>query len=142
VVTDNSDIQTVDDLSGKTIGAQLGTTGELYANDETDAGQVRTYDLVDDAFQALNSGQIEAAIIDFPVAADAQEAGEGIVVAETIPTDESYGFAFAKNTPELVDAVNEALAEVKADGTYTKIYEQWFGQAPPKSILEDSGAAK
>jgi ABC-type amino acid transport substrate-binding protein len=142
VVTEDSDIETVDDLADRTIGAQLGTTGEQYADDETDAADVRTYDLVDDAFQALNSGQIEAAIIDFPVAAEAQNAGEGIVVAETIPTEESYGFAFAKNTPELVDAVNGALAEVKADGTYTEIYEDWFGQAPPETILEDSEAAK
>jgi ABC-type amino acid transport substrate-binding protein len=111
----------VDDLADRTIGAQLATTGEAYANDETDAAEVRTYDQVDDAFQALNSGQIEAAIIDFPVVAEAQKAGEGITVAETIPTEEYYGFAFAKDTPKLVDAVNEALAEVKADGTYTDI---------------------
>lgn len=142
VVTEDSDIATVDDLTGRTIGAQLGTTGEVYADDETGAEEVRTYDLVDDAFQALASGQIEAAIIDFPVAADAENAGQGIVVAETIPTEESYGFAFSKDTPELVDAVNEALAEVKGDGTYTEIYEEWFGQAPPEAILEDSGAAK
>jgi ABC-type amino acid transport substrate-binding protein len=135
VVTEGSDIQTVDDLTGTTIGAQLGTTGEAYADDETDAAEVRTYDLVDDAFQALQAGQIEAAIIDFPVAAEAQKAGEGIVVAETIPTGESYGFAFSKDTRELVDAVNAALAEVKQDGTYTDVYEQWFDQEPPEAIL-------
>lgn len=143
VVTEGSDIETVDDLTDRTIGAQLGTTGETYANDETDAAEVRTYDLVDDAFQALNNDQIEAAIIDFPVAAEAEKAGEGIVVAETIPTEEYYGFAFAKDTPDLVDAVNGALGEIKADGTYTDIYEEWFGQEPPAAILEEgSGEAQ
>lgn len=139
VVTEGSDIESVDDLDGVTVGAQLGTTGEAYANDETGAGEVRTYDLVDDAFQALSAGQVEAAIIDFPVAAEAQEAGEGIIVAETIPTEEFYGIAFAPDNTGLVEAVNGALTEIKEDGTYSEIYEEWFGQAPPDEILEPSG---
>ena len=142
VVTEGSDIESVDDLDGVTVGAQLGTTGETYANDETGAGEVRTYDLVDDAFQALSAGQVDAAIIDFPVAAEAQEAGEGILVAETIPTEEFYGMAFSPDNPGLVEAVNGALGEIKEDGTYTEIYEEWFGQEPPEAILEASGGGQ
>lgn len=136
VVLEDATFDSVDELSGRTIGAQLGTTGETYADDETDAEEVRTYDLVDDAFQALQAGQIEAVIVDFPVAAAAELAGEQIQVAEVIPTGEQYGFAFAKDTPELVEAVNGALAAVKEDGTYTEIYEEWFGEEPPEEILE------
>jgi ABC-type amino acid transport substrate-binding protein len=138
-VSEGSDIQSVDDLKGKTIGAQLGTTGEDYANKSTDAAEVRTYDLVDDALQALAAGQIEAAIIDFPVAADAQDSGEGVLVAQTIPTDEYYGMAFSPDTPELTAAVNKALQEIKDDGTYSDIYNQWFKQDPPDEILKPGG---
>ena len=65
-----SDIKTVADLDGKTIGAQRGTAGAAYARDEVDAGTVRPYDLIDDAFKALQAGQVEAVIYDFAVSRD------------------------------------------------------------------------
>ncbi|MGH2980357.1 MAG: basic amino acid ABC transporter substrate-binding protein [Solirubrobacterales bacterium] len=135
-----SDIRTVDDLAGKTIGAQLGTTGADYAKDETDAETVRTYDLIDDAFKALQAGQIEAVINDFPVSKYAERSKQDLQVVDTIETDENYGFGFAKESTALRDRVNEALKDMKDDDTYTEIYRKWFEQDPPDRVFEVSGA--
>lgn len=136
VVPADSDIQSVADLEGEVIGAQLGTTGAEYAQNEIDAADVRTYDVVDDAFQALQAGQIVAAIIDFPVAKRAEVETGDVKVVETIQTDEQYGFAFAKESTALRDAVNRALAEIKQDGTYEEIFRKWFEADPPAEILQ------
>ena len=138
MVKRGSDIRTVDDLAGKTIGAQLGTTGADYARNETDAENVRTYDLIDDAFNALQSGQIEAVINDFPVSKYAERSKDDLVVVQTIQTDENYGLAFAKESTELRRRVNEALQEMKDDDTYTEIYRKWFEEDPPDRIFEVS----
>ena len=138
MVKRGSDIKTADDLAGKTIGAQLGTTGADYAKNKTDAETVRTYDLIDDAFNALQSGQIEAVINDFPVSKYAEQSKKDLVVVQTIPTDESYGLAFNKESTELRDRVNKALQDMKDDDTYTDIYRKWFKSDPPDRIFEVS----
>ncbi len=68
---EGSDITSVDDLAGKIVGAQDATTGETYANDETDASEVRGFPEGPDAIAAVTTGQVDAAIIDEPVAVDA-----------------------------------------------------------------------
>ena len=135
MVKKGSDIKTVKDLAGKTIGAQLGTTGADYAKDKTEAKTVRTYDLVDDAFQALESGQIEAVVNDFPVSKYAEREHSNLEVVQTIPTGEEYGFAFAKSGDDLRKAVDEQLKAVKSNGTYTRLYRRYFSADPPKKIL-------
>lgn len=141
IVQEGSDIQGVEDLEGETIGAQLGTTGADYAQDEIEGTEsVRTYDVVDDAFQALQAGQISAAVIDNGVALHAAEEQEGLEVVEEIPTDEQYGFAFAKETDALTEAVNGALDEIKQDGTYAEIFRKWFNADPPEEILQRGAA--
>lgn len=142
IVPEGSDIKTVDDLSGLTVGAQDGTTGEAYANDETDAGQVRGFPNGPAAIAALTNGQVEATIIDNPVAADAIEKGQkGFEIAQVIPTGEFYGFALSKNTPELLTAINGALSEIKSDGTLDKLFEEWFNTKAPASLTKDAGSA-
>jgi ABC-type amino acid transport substrate-binding protein len=138
-----SDIKSVADLKGKIVGAQKGTTGADYAKDKTDAKTVRTYAEIDDAFNALQAGQVDAVVNDFPVSKYAEQRKKNLKVVETIPTGEKYGLAFAKDAGPLREQANGALAEMKQDGTYEKIYEKWFEQPPPKSILkvEDKGSA-
>jgi polar amino acid transport system substrate-binding protein len=139
VVARGSDIATVDDLGGTTVGAQDGTTGEAYANDETDASQVRGFPEGPDAVTALRNGQVDAVIIDQPVAVDATEsqAGGDIEIAEEIVTSELYGIPFAPDNDALREAVNEALKEIKDDGTLAELYEQYFpGTEPPEEVLE------
>jgi polar amino acid transport system substrate-binding protein len=130
-----SDIKTVADLAGKTIGAQRGTTGAAYARDKVDARTVRPYDLIDDAFKALQADQVEAVIYDFPVSKYQERSKKDLVVVQTIEMEEEYGLAFAKDSQRLRSRVNSVLARMKRDGTYTRIYRKWFEQDPPERIL-------
>jgi polar amino acid transport system substrate-binding protein len=145
VVATGSDIATTDDLGGRTVGAQDGTTGEDYANEETDAAQVRGFPEGPDAITALSNGQVDAVIIDQPVATDAIEstAGGDIEIAQEIVTSELYGLPFAPDNDALREAVNEALTELKDDGTIADLYEQYFpGTSPPEEVLEGTNEPK
>ena len=135
VVAEGSDIAGVEDLAGTVVAAQDATTGEAYANEETDASEVRGFPEGPDAITAVTTGQVDAAIIDLPVAAEALEKQGGIEIAAEIPTDELYGYAMSKDNPELVDAVNGALKELKDDGTVADLYQEYFGVDPPESVL-------
>ena len=138
MVKRGSDIKTVADLKGKRVGAQLGTTAADYANRKTDA-TVRTFQQIDDAFNALEAGQVDAVIHDFPVSKYTERIKKDLVVVQTIPTGEHYGIAFAKGKTKLRDAVDKAIDAMKKDGAYTKIYRKWFRADPPQSILETGG---
>jgi polar amino acid transport system substrate-binding protein len=134
LVPEDSDIASVDDLDGAIVGAQDGTTGEAYANDETGASEVRGFPQGPDAITALITGQVDATIIDQPVAVDAVEKQGGMEVAEEIQTNELYGFPVAPDNDGLREAVNTALQELKDDGTVDELYEQYFSTAPPESV--------
>jgi len=134
LVTADSDIQAVEDIDDATVGVQIGTTGEIKANEFADAGDitgdVRTFDTIEDAFAALENQQVDAIINDLPVSQDKANKSDGnLKIVQTIPTGEQYGIAFPTDS-ELVGPVNDALAEVKDDGTYAKIYEKWIGREP------------
>lgn len=136
VVAEGSDIKTTADLSGKTVAAQDGTTGEDYANNETDAGTVNGFPQGPEVIAAVKNGQADAGILDEPVAQDALQKEGGFVIAETISTNELYGIAFPKDDDELQDNVNSALQEMKDDGTLQQLYEKWFpGLQVPDSVL-------
>jgi polar amino acid transport system substrate-binding protein len=137
LVPEDSDIASVEDLGGAIVGTQDGTTGETYANEETDAGEVRGFPEGPDATAALQTGQVDAVIIDQPVAVDAVEKQGNAEIVEEIQTDELYGFAVAPDNDALREAMNEALATLKEDGTITDLYAEYFGGAePPPSVLE------
>lgn len=133
LVQADSDIQSVEDLAEETVGVQIGTTGEMKAKELQEEGsiaEVRTFNTVEDAFSALENGQVDAVINDLPVSQDKANASDGrLEIAETIPTGEQYGIAFPTDS-ELVEPANEALAEIKEDGTYAEIYEKWIGREP------------
>jgi polar amino acid transport system substrate-binding protein len=135
LVEEGSDITSVDNLSGKIVGAQDGTTGETYANDETDASEVRGFPEGPDATAALIGGQVEAVIIDQPVALDAVEKQGGVEIVEEIATNELYGFAVSKENTALLDAMNAALQQLKDNGTIEELYDQYFQTTPPDSVL-------
>jgi ABC-type amino acid transport substrate-binding protein len=136
MVKKGSGIATVEDLKGEVIGAQLGTTGADYAKEKVDAESVRTYDLIDDAFKALQTGQIAGVINDCPISKYAERSKPDLEVVQAIATGENYGLAFAKDSDELREAVNRRIAEIKRDGTYDRIFRKWIGADPCKSILE------
>ncbi len=136
LVREDSNIQSTNDLANATVGVQLGTTGAMEAQNlanEDKVGNVRTFDTVEDAFTALENGQVDAVINDFPVSADrVQTSGGALKIVQTIPTGEQYGIAFPTDSPR-VEEVNRALDEIKQDGTYAEIYEKWIGM-PPEEI--------
>jgi ABC-type amino acid transport substrate-binding protein len=134
MVQSDSPIKSVDDIDDATVGVQIGTTGNLTAKvlkqQGKITGEIRTFNTIPEAFSALESGQIEAVINDFPASAYwAETGGRSLEIVQIIPTGEQYGIAFPKNS-DLVEPVNKALGEIKKDGTYAKIYEKWFGQKP------------
>jgi polar amino acid transport system substrate-binding protein len=135
LVPEGSDITSVDQLEGAIVGAQDGTTGETYANDETGAAEVRGFPEGPDATSALISGQVDAVIIDQPVAVDAVEKQGGVEIAEEITTNELYGFAVSKENTALLDAMNEALQQLKDNGTIEQLYDQYFKTTPPDSVV-------
>lgn len=135
VTESGSEIKAVEDLAGKTVGAQDGTTGEDYANDETDAKNVRGFPEGPDAINALRSGQVDAVIIDKPVAEDAIKK-QGNVEIVAIPTSELYGLFFGQDSDVLRERVNEVLAEIKGDGTLDDLSQKWFKEALPKDVLD------
>jgi polar amino acid transport system substrate-binding protein len=136
LVEEGSDIASVDQLGGTVVGAQDATTGETYANDETDAAEVRGFPEGPDAVAALTTGQVEAVIIDQPVAVDAVEKQGGVEIVQTIPTNELYGFAVALDKTALLDAMNQALRQLKDDGTIADLYQKYFSAEPPASVLQ------
>jgi polar amino acid transport system substrate-binding protein len=135
VVTPGSDIRTVEDLADKTVGAQDGTTGEAYANDETDAADVRGYPEGPDAISALKAGQVDAVVIDQPVAQDALDKEGGIEIPTIIPTGELYGLPTAQDSDALREQINKALQEMKDDGTLKGLYQKYFKIDPPQQVL-------
>ena len=135
MVQSGSPIKSVDDIGDGTVGVQLGTTGELKAKEFKEqgkiTGEVRTFDTITEAFSALENGQIDAIINDFPVSAYfAETKGSGsLEVVQTIPTGEQYGISLPQDS-DLLEPTNKALEEIKKDGTYAEIYEKWLGEKP------------
>ena len=133
-----SDITSVDQLGGKRVGVQLGTTGDIWATDNTGAEVVR-YDEITLAFQALAQGDVDAVINDLPVSADIIKANPEMdveIIGGSL-TDEFYGIAVNKDRPEVLAAINKGLAAIKENGVYDQIYEKWMGTAP----VAEAGAA-
>jgi polar amino acid transport system substrate-binding protein len=134
LVKEGSDIKGLAELEGKTVGAQQGTTGLELGKEKANASELRPYPEGPDAINALKAGTVEAVIIDAPVAQNAVEEEGGVEIAEKVPTEETYGIAVAKDNTALLKEINQGLAEVIKDGSYTTIYEKWFHLEPPKAI--------
>jgi len=135
LVNEGSDVKSLEDLEGKTVAAQQGTTGLELAKEKLSGSEIRPFPEGPDAVNALKAGTVEGVIIDAPVAQNAVEKSGGVEIAEKVPTEEEYGIALAKDNSELLEEINTGLEEVIDDGTYTTIYEKWFHLEPPKEIV-------
>ena len=125
IVPEGSDIATADDLSGKAIGTQRGTTGYLYCTDDFGEENVIAYDDGLTAVQALNNGQVDAVVIDNAPAKEYVAANPGLKVLDTSYAEEDYAIGMAKGS-SLEAAVNAALEELKADGTLQAIVDKYI----------------
>jgi len=128
VRADDTEIQGPEDLAGKRVSVQLGTTGDIWLTDETEAEVVR-YDENTLAFQALNIGDVDAAVADAPTAAEIIQANPemNLRLVEGVYTEEQYGIAVNKGRPDLLAAINRGLAAVRASSRYDEIYDKYFG---------------
>lgn len=125
IVPEGSDIATADDLSGKAIGTQRGTTGYIYCTDDFGEENVIAYDDGLTAVQALNNGQVDAVVIDNAPAKEYVAANPGLAILDTSYAEEDYAIGMAKGS-SLEAAVNAALEELKADGTLQAIVDKYI----------------
>lgn len=128
-VKDN-EVFSPEDMKGKTIGVQLGTTGDTYVSDEYKGDKTTTverYKKGADAVQSLKQGKIDCVVIDSEPAKAFVAENEDLKILETEYADEDYAITVAKENTELKEKINEALAELKADGTIDKILANYIG---------------
>ena len=125
IVPEGSDIASPDDLAGKMIGTQRGTTGYIYCSDDFGDENVVAYDDGLTAVQALNNGQVDAVVIDNAPAKEFVAANPGLVILDTSYAEEDYAIGMAKGS-SLEDAVNAVLEELKADGTLQSIVDKYI----------------
>ena len=126
-------ITALEDLKGKTVGVQLGTTGDLYMSGEVggelDIAAVEQYNKAGDAVQALLSNKIDAVCIDDQVAKKFVEANaDKLTILDTAYAVEDYAACVSKDRPELTSALNEAIAELKTDGTLDAILDKYINK--------------
>ena len=126
IVKEDSDIASVDDLAGKKIGTQRGTTGYLYCSDDFGDENVVAYDNGLTAVQMLNNGQVDCVVIDNAPAKEFIAANPGLKLLDTAYVEESYAIGVGKGNTELKDAINTALEDLKADGTLQAIVGKYI----------------
>lgn len=127
-VADEGTIDSLADLAGGVIAVQTGTTGEAYAQENAPAdATLRSYDEPAAMFLALQAGEVDAILQDYPVNAErALQEPDQFALTETFPTGEQYGLATSLDNTELMDAINGALADIRSDGTYDEILGRYF----------------
>ncbi|MDQ0580189.1 transporter substrate-binding domain-containing protein [Streptomyces rishiriensis] len=130
LVDKGAGVTSLADVKSKNVklGAQAQTTGEDYAKKE--GFDPVSFESSDAVLNGLRTGQVKAVVIDYPVVQgwlkDKANA-DAFKVVDNLNTGEQYGFTVKKGNAKLVAAINKALADAKADGTYKKLYEKWIG---------------
>lgn len=127
IVKEGSEV-TLDNLGDHMIGTQRGTTGNIYCSDDYGDEHVVAYDNGITAVQALVNGQVDAVVIDDAPARSLVAANNGLVILDTEYAVEDYAIGISKSNTGLLDAVNSALAELKADGTVQGIVDKYIGK--------------
>jgi polar amino acid transport system substrate-binding protein len=122
----------LDQLSGKTLGVQVGTTGEDYARENVPEGvDIKVFEDLALLLTAVKTGDVDAGINDNSVLYDYVAKNPDTEVSAEFDTGEQYGFAVAKDKNDgLLEVVNDTLAAAKENGTYDRLYEKWFPTAP------------
>ena len=125
IVKEGSDV-TLDNLGEKMIGTQRGTTGYIYTSDDYGDDHVTAYDNGASAVQALINGQVDCVVIDSAPAEAFVAANAGLTILDTEYVTENYAIGVNKDNTALLDAINQALAELTADGTVQSIVDKYI----------------
>ena len=126
IVPEGSDIKSADDLEGKKIGTQEGTTGYIYCSDDYGDENTVAYTNGAMAVEALKSGKVDCVVIDNNPAKAFVEKNAGLTILDTAYVEEDYAIAVSKDNPELLEAVNAALVELIEDGTVQSIIDKYI----------------
>jgi len=125
MVGKDSGITNVQQLQGKRIAVQGGTTGDLYATNNISGAQVNRFDDYPSAANALVTGAVDAVIMDRPPQVFFASENPSVVVAFDIDTNEPLGFAIKKGRLDLVNQMNDALDQLRADGTLDRLRQKY-----------------
>ena len=125
IVKEGSDV-TLDNLGEKMIGTQRGTTGYIYTSGDYGDDHVTAYDNGASAVQALLNGQVDCVVIDSAPAEAFVAANAGLTILDTEYVTENYAIGVNKDNTALLDAINQALAELTADGTIQSIVDKYI----------------
>ena len=126
IVPNDSKIATVDDLEGKKIGVQTGTTGDIYCTDDFGQENVKQFTNGALAVAALKNGQVDCVVIDNEPAKNFVKANEGLKILETEYAVEDYAAAISKENKQLQEDFNKALKELKDEGKIAEIIEKYI----------------
>lgn len=126
MVTENSEISSLDGLKGKTIGVQEDTTGDIYATDEFGENLIKRYKKYSEAIASLKNGTVDAVILDNEPAKKFIGGAKGLKLLPTPYASEDYAIAVSKTRPELLEKINAALKELEKDGSLKKITDKYI----------------
>ncbi len=137
VKSDNNSIQKKEDLSGKTLGVTIGSTGEEAAR-KIEGANVRVYSTLSDAFLDLKQGAVDCVVNDIPTNEYyvATTSDKSVKTAPVALTEEDLGIAVKKGNKELLTKIDDGLAKMKKNGEFAKIYKKWFGKEPPAELMK------
>lgn len=125
IVKEGSEIASVDDLAGKTIGVQLGTTGDIYVED-VEGATIERYNKGFEAVQALGQDKIDAVVIDGEPAKVFVSQNEGLKILDEAFTTEEYAICVKKGNTELLEGINAAIAKLKESGELQAIVDKYI----------------
>lgn len=142
-----SEIYSCDDLKGAVIGTQLGTTGDIYASDyEKDGSVIKQYNKGTDAVMALKQGKVDCVIIDNQPAEKFVNLNSDLSILQEEFITEDYAICIAKENSELLEKINDALGQLKSDGTLESIISNYIGEEAgnspyhsPENISRENG---
>lgn len=121
----NDTIKSYDDLKGKNVGVQIGTTGDTVISEIKEITNTK-FNNGSEAVLALSSGKVEAVVIDNEPAKNFVAKNTGLKVVETEAAKEDYAIAIAKDNKELLDSINKGLKTLKENGKYNELLAKWF----------------
>ena len=125
-MTKDSSISKIDDLKGKKVGVQQGTTGDLYSTDDLGEKSVERFPKGADAVQALQAGKVDAVIIDKNPAEVFVSQNKGLKLLDSAYAEEDYAICVKKGNTELVEKINAALKKLKDNGKLEEITAKYI----------------
>ncbi len=132
LVKKGAGFDSLESLAGKKIAVQQGTTGEIYTKEKAPKNAtIQVFEDLGLLTTAVKTGQVDAAVQDNGPLLDYIKKNPDTEVTAEFDTGEQYGFAVKKGgNDKLLKSANDLISKVKDDGTYDKVYKEWFGSAP------------